>query len=141
MAGFIPDEGEAFVASLLYNNVNTDRGTDMELGCFTNVAPGDTITEATITEPTGTGYARIDLTDGSWIGAASLRSYAKQTFQNTNAPGGADWVGQIQGYFICTKGTTKRLINVEVDPNGPYTMTPQDTYGVTPNNTISDSLD
>ena len=89
MAGFVPNEGEALIASLVMQRVLTDRDANLELGLFTNSAPGETITEATLTEPSGTGYARIDLTDGSWTGSADARAYAQQTF--TGGAGG--WTG------------------------------------------------
>lgn len=135
MAGFCPNEGEALIADMVWKRVLTDRDANLELGLFTNVAPGETITEATITEPTGTGYARIDLTDASWTGSADARAYAQQTF--TGGAGG--WTGSIQGYFIATKasGGTQRILAIEVDPNGPYTINEGDTYKITPNMTHS----
>ena len=133
MAGFCPDEGEALIASWTFGNITTDKGTNMELGLFTNAAPGETITEATITEPTGTGYARIALTDGSWTGAADTRSYAQQTF----TAGAGGWSGSVQGYFISSNGTTARIVVIEVDSNGPYTFAEGDTYKITPQNTFA----
>lgn len=129
MAGFVPNEGEAAIGQLTYGRITTDYGADMQLGLFTNVAPGETITEATLTEPTGTGYARKTLTDGSWTGAADVRSYAEQVF--TGGAGG--WTGSIQGYFIVTNGTTQRITAIEVDSAGPYTIGEDDTYSITPN--------
>lgn len=133
MAGFLPNEGEAMIADQVMKNVTTDRGTDLELLLFTNVAPGETITEATLTEPTGTGYARITLTDASWTGSADARAYAQQTF--TGGAGG--WTGSIQGYAVVSKGTTPRIVAIEVDPSGPYTIAENDTYKITPNVTVA----
>jgi len=133
LAGFLPDEGEAMIADQVIKNITTDRGTDLELLLFTNVSPGETITEATLTEPTGTGYARINLTDASWTGSGDTRSYAQQTF--TGGSGG--WTGSIQGYAIVSKGTTPRIAQIEVDPNGPYTLNEGDTYKITPNLTVA----
>lgn len=135
MAGFLPDEGEALVANMVYKRTLTDRDADLELGLFTNTSPGETITEAAITEPTGTGYARITLTDASWTGTGDARAYAQQTF--TGGAGG--WTGSIQGYFIATKaaGGTQRLVAIEVDAAGPYTINENDTYKITPNVTIA----
>lgn len=133
MAGFCPDEGEKVIADMVWKRDLTDRIADLELGLFTNVAPGETITHSSLTEPTGTGYARISLTDASWTGSADARAYAQQTF--TGGAGG--WTGSIQGYFICTKGATKRILAIEVDPNGPYTINSGDTYKITPNMTHS----
>lgn len=135
MAGFVPNEGEAVLADMVCKRVLTDRDADLELGLFTNVAPDETITEATITEPTGTGYARITLTDASWTGSADARAYAQQTF--TGGAGG--WTGSVQGYFIATKaaGGTQRVLFIEVDGNGPYTINENDTYKITPNVTFA----
>lgn len=133
MPGFTPNEGEALAANLIYNNSDADRGSSMELALFTNVSPGETITEATLTEPTGTGYARITLADASWTGSADVRAYAQQTF--TGGAGG--WTGSIQGYAIVTTGTTARILHIEVDSAGPYTINEGDTYRITPSNTVS----
>lgn len=133
MAGFTPNEGETLIANLIFANADVDRGTDLELLLFTDTSPGETITAATLTEPTGTGYARIALTDGSWTVTDDTASYALQTF--TTGTGG--WSGSVQGYAIVTTGTTPRILTIEVDPNGPYTFNENDTYDVTPNVTIA----
>lgn len=135
MAGFCPNEGEACIADIVWKRVLTDRDADLELGLFTNSSPGETITEATLTEPSGTGYARITLTDANWTGSADARAYAQQTF--TGGSGG--WTGTVQGYFIATKssGGTQRILAIEVDTNGPYTINEGDTYKVTPTMTHS----
>jgi hypothetical protein len=135
MAGFTPDEGETLIAQAIHQRTHADRDADLELGLFTNAAPGETIAESAITEPTGTGYARINLTDASWSVVGDTASYAEQTF--TGGAGG--WTGAVQGYFIATKsaGGTKRLLYVEVDGNGPYTISENDTYKITPNITIA----
>lgn len=135
MAGFTPNEAEKLIADIIYKRVLTDRDADMELGLFTNSTVDETTTLASITEPTGTGYARITLTDASWTGATDTRSYAKQTF----TAGAGGWTGSVYGYFIATKsaGGTPRLLHLEVDPAGPYTFAANDTYDVTPNNTVA----
>ena len=133
MPGFTPNEGEAMIASLAINNVSTDRGTNLELMLFTNSTGVDeTITEAALNEPSGTGYARITLTDGSWTGSADSRSYAQQTFT-----AGGDWTGDVYGYAIVTTGSTPRILSIEIDGNGPYTITENDTYKVTPTITFA----
>jgi hypothetical protein len=131
MAGYVPDEGETLIANIIHKRTHADRDADLELGLFTNASPGETITHGAITEPTGTGYARITLTDASWSVTGDTASYAQQTF--TGGAGG--WSGSIRGYFICTKssGGTKRLLYVEVDAGGPYTINSGDTYKITPN--------
>lgn len=133
MAGLLPNEGETLVANLLFKNADVDRGTNLDLLLFTNTTAPETITEATITEPTGTGYARITLTDASWTVTGDTASYALQTF--TGGAGG--WTGSIYGYAIVTKGTTPRIVAIEVDAAGPYTIAENDTYDITPNITIA----
>lgn len=135
MAGFVPDEGEAAIANLVCKRFLTDRDANLELGLFTNAAAGEATTHAAITEPTGTGYARITLTDASWTGAADARAYAKQTF----TAGAGGWTGSVYGYFIATKaaGGTQRVLFMEIDASGPYTFAAGDTYDVTPNVTFA----
>ena len=47
MAGFTPDEGETLIGQVIFQRTHADRPADLELGLFTNVAPGETISEAT----------------------------------------------------------------------------------------------
>lgn len=129
MSGFTPDEGEAVIADLVYKGSSADRGTSLQLGLFTNASVSEATALAAITEPSGTGYARIPLTNASWTGAADTRSYAKQTF----TAGAGGWTGQVRGYFIATTGTTPRLLHIEVDAAGPYTMNASEIYEITPN--------
>lgn len=133
MAGFLPNEGETLNANLVLKNADVDRGTTLELILFTNAAPGETITAATLTQPTGTGYAAITLTDASWTVTGDTGAYALQTF--TGGAGG--WTGSIQGYAIITTGTTPRIVAIEVDAAGPYTIAENDTYDITPNITYA----
>jgi len=135
--GFLPDEGEILLLDLALSasnvntfQTNTDRIADLELGLFTNVAPADTIAESAITQPTGTGYARITLADATWT-LANPSVFTLQTF----TAGSGGWTGSVQGYFISTflGGTgTKRLLAIEVDASGPYTFADGDTYDITP---------
>ena len=135
MAGFTPNEGETLIAQVIHQRIHEDRDATLELGLFTNAAADEDLTEDTVTEPTGTGYARIVLTDASWDVTADLASYAQQTF--TGGAGG--WTGSIYGYFIASvsSGGTQRLLYVEIDGNGPYTINENDTYKITPQITIS----
>lgn len=133
MAGFLPNEGETLIANLAFKNADVDRGASLQLLLFTNVTPGETITAATLTEPTGTGYARKTLADASWTVTGDTASYALQTF--TGGAGG--WTGSIQGYAVVTTGTTPRILAIEVDASGPYTMNENDTYDITPNITLA----
>jgi len=133
MAGLTPDEGETLIANLIFKNADPDRGTNLELVLITNTVT-ETLTAATLTEPSGTGYARITLTDGSWTVTGDTASYATQTF----TAGSGGWVGSVTGYAIVTTGgTTSRIITAEEDPSGPYTFNENDTYDITPNITIA----
>lgn len=135
MAGFTPNEGETLIANVIHKRTHADRDATLELGLFTNTGADETLTHAAVTEPTGTGYARITLTDASWSVTNDVASYAQQTF--TGGAGG--WTGSIKGYFINTvsSGGTKRLLYVEIDAAGPYTINENDTYKITPSITIS----
>lgn len=135
MAGFRPDEGETASLDILLQRDLTDRDADLELGLFTNAAPGETITAAALTEPSGGGYARKTLTDGSWAESPQGQfNYAQQAF----TPAGASWAS-VQGYFIVTKsaGGTPRILAIEVDPNGPLTINDGNDYQITPQITAS----
>lgn len=134
MAGFTPNEGETLIANVIYKRTHADRDATLELGLFTNAGADETLTHAAVTEPTGTGYARITLTDASWVVSGDNASYAQQTF--TGGAGG--WSGSIKGYFINTvsSGGTKRLLHVEIDAAGPYVLAENDTYKITPSITI-----
>jgi hypothetical protein len=135
MAGFVPNEGEALIADLVCKRVLTDRDATLKLGLFTNASVGETTALAAITQPTGTGYAVITLTDASWTGTADTRAYAEQTF----TAGAGGWTGSVYGYFIYTvaAGGTARLLWLEVDALGPFTFAANDTYKVTPNFTVA----
>jgi hypothetical protein len=133
MAGILPNEGETLVANLLLKNADADRGTDLSLGLFTNTTAPETITAATLTEPTGGSYARKTLTDGSWTVTGDTGTYAAQTFTAT----GSAYTGSIYGYFIVTKGSTPRIVAIEVDNAGPYIMAQNDTYTITPTVTVA----
>ena len=133
MAGFRPDEGKVLSGNILLKSITTDRPVDLEIGLFTNAAATETLTELAVTEPAGAGYARKSLTDANWTELAEVFSYAVQTF----TPVGGNWAG-VQGYFIATKsgGGTQRLIAVEIDPNGPFTILDGNDYAITPNITM-----
>jgi hypothetical protein len=134
MAGFTPNEGETVIGQVIHQRTHADRDADLELGLFTDAAPAETITEATIGEPTGGSYARITLTDASWTVTGDNASYAQQTFTAT----GSDYSANVYGYFVATKssGGTQRLLYVEVDGSGPYDINQDDTYAITLSITI-----
>jgi hypothetical protein len=133
MAGIMTTEGETLMAEVVHQRIHIDRDADLLLGLFTNVGADDSLTEATVTEPSGTGYARITLTDATWNVTADTADYAQQTF--TGGAGG--WTGDVYGYFVASQGTTARLLYLEIDSGGSYTINENDTYKITLNITIS----
>lgn len=135
MAGFTPNEGETLIAQVIHQRTHVDRDATLKIGLFTNSAPGETTALGDITVPTGTGYAAQTLTDASWNCSGGVASYAQITF--TGGAGG--WTGSVYGYYIFTVsgGGTARLLYVEVDAAGPFTIAENDTYKITPNITIS----
>jgi len=133
MPGILPNEGETLVANLVFKNADVDRGTGLQLLLFTNATIGETTTAASLTEPTGAGYARITLIDANWNVTAGTASYPQQKF--TVGTGG--WTGQVYGYAVVTTGTTPRIVAIETDPYGPFTMVAADTYNVTPSITAA----
>jgi len=139
MSFFVFDSGAKVVFDALHKNITTDRGTDLEIGLFTNTGTDADIKAlalADLTEPTGGGYARKTLTDASWDNTTPrVSSYAKQTF---TATGGA-MTGTIRGWFICTKGTTKRALyggRFEDVPDG-IVLSEGNSVSYTPSNSFS----
>lgn len=134
MAAYLPDEGETFILNQVLKNITTDRGTDLHMGLFTNSTVSETTTYASITEPTGTGYARKTLTDASWTvsGTGTAATYAAQVFTATGT-----WVGNVYGYFIATKGSSPRLLALETISGGPYSFVNLDSISITPSITLA----
>jgi hypothetical protein len=128
MAGIIPDEGKTLLTNLIFKGGDVNRGTNLELGLFTNSSVSTSTILGDLVEPTGGSYARIQLVDANWSLVAGYAVYAMQSFQ----PVGTAYAQPIYGYFIATKGTVPKLLGLELDVNGPYTMTTTGLYDVTP---------
>lgn len=113
MPGITPNEGETLIGQLLYRRVLTDRDAGLQLGLFGNSTIAETITLGAISEPTGTGYARIELNDANWTVTGDTSSHPQQVF----TAGAGGWTPEVQGYFICSKsaGGTPRLLHIELD--------------------------
>lgn len=129
MAGGVAAEGLVVMGDLVFKGSNADRGTTLQLGLFTNsvnLAALKALALTSITEPTGGSYARKTLTDASWVNTDGVLTYPLQTF----TAGSGGYSGQVYGYFIATTGTTPRLLAVEIDPAGPYTMNAGDPYNI-----------
>lgn len=129
-----PDEAENRVANILFGSTAVD--ATLYLGLYTSPTsePAETAVVADLTEPSGSGYARITLTRGSWTVTSSAATYAQQTF---TASGGA-W-GNVYGYFINTasSGTGGKLMAVEQFSNGPFNIGDGDSVKVTPSITVA----
>lgn len=102
------------------------------VGLFMNTTePAKTATLASLTEPAGNGYGRIQLTDGDWTVASQLASNLQKTFTAS----GGDW-GDIYGWFLCTclSGASGKLYTVQLftDPIGPYTIHNGESVDITP---------
>lgn len=128
MTGLIPDEGEVLIANLIFKGGDANRGTSLQLGLMINTSVSETTVLADIVEPTGGTYARKTLADASWSVSGGFCTYALQTFQ----PVGSAYAQPITGYFIATTGTTPKLLAVEIDANGPYTIDTSNQYDITP---------
>lgn len=113
MPGITPDEGENLVARIIYRRDLGDRDAGLRLGVFTNTTIAESTTLASITEPTGTGYARLTLADNNWTVTGDTSAFPQQVF----TAGAGGWTPEIQGYFICTISAsgTPRLLHVELD--------------------------
>ena len=120
------DEGENRILNILFGSQAVD-GT-LYLGLYTDsTEPAETATIASLSEVSGSGYARKTLTRGSWSVVADAASYAAQTFTASGS-----W-GTVYGYFICTSADDSgKLLFVENFTNGPYTMSTNDAVTVTP---------
>lgn len=130
MAAYLPTEGEYLILDLVLRGVTTNRGLNLQIGLFTNATVNKSTTYATITEPTGSGYARKSLTDTSWVLSSSnptIATYPIQTFTATGT-----WVGNVYGYFIATTGSTPKLLTVETITGGPFSFLNGKSYSVTP---------
>lgn len=130
----ITSEGEELRVKMFAMRDFADREADLELGLYISTLTKSSVL-ADIQEPTGTGYARMNLIDANWTGAGNQRVYAEQVF--TAGTGG--WTGQIIGWFLATKsaGGTARLYSFRIIPGGPYDMPQGAVLRVTP--TLQDS--
>lgn len=135
MGGKIVTEGKIDVNSWYFKNDQTSRGANaLYLGLYLNTTePAVGITLATITELALTGYARIQLNDADWSGAADVVTNLEKTFT-----AGQDW-GNVYGYFICNvaSGTAGEIIFVEHFSTGPFNVANGKTIDITPKVTIS----
>ena len=132
MAGILTVDGAQYIDDLLLGDATA---TDLKVGLFTNAGEYATLKSlalASVTEPTGGGYARIDIAkaDASVNGTTKEISWVEKQFQRTT---GGTWTG-IRGAFIATTEATPRLIFIMIDPNNPtgFDIAEGHSYYVTP---------
>lgn len=126
MAGITPTEGQDYIAEVLYSQGTAPQ--DLSLGLFVNTA--GVLTEssayADITQASGSGYAEISLTAGSWsIATSGVATYPSQSWIATG-----DWAADVYGYYIRTMEATPRVLHFEYSPNGARTMENGNVYTV-----------
>ena len=124
------DLGENWTANVLFGSRSPD--TTLKIGLYTapTSEPGETATLSDLTEPSGNGYSRIDLSRGSWTVSGDTATYAEVTFTAS----GGNW-GNVYGYFICTSDGL--LLAAEHFANGPYNVTDGSSVKITPKIKIS----
>jgi hypothetical protein len=112
MALLFPDQGENMALEMI---VNKTAPQSLVLRLFSNnVTPGESDTEATYTECSGSGYAAINLTGATWgAAAAGSIAYAEQTFTFNAAL-------TAYGYYI-TQVTSGKLLYAERFSDAPHT--------------------
>ena len=132
MAGKWVDEGENRVANILFGSTAVDGSLYLRL--YTdNTEPAETDGLADVTEETGTGYAAITLTRGTWSITADVVQYAEQTFTAS----AADWVS-VYGYYIATStDNSGKLLAVENFTDGPYAVGDGNSIKIVPKITVA----
>lgn len=116
MAGFTVNEGLDYIASVVYAAGST---STLKLGLFTNVAGdlGLTSQWADVTQPSGSGYAEIDLATGSFSVTDGVVTYPQQSFTASS-----DWSpGDVYGYYVRTASGI--LVHAQYRDDGVFQMT------------------
>jgi len=118
MAGFTVDEGQNYIANVIYKAATQETYT---LGLFVNAA--GTLTTgsvwANVTEPSGAGYAEITLVAGTFtVDSGGEVTYPQQQWTATG-----DWSGgSIQGYYVRNNNASPKLIHVQYRDDAGFDM-------------------
>lgn len=118
MTGITAYEGTQYIGNVLYKGATQE---DLYLGLFTAPAVPNTSTEwGDITQPSGTGYAEIQLTTGNFtVSALGVVTYPQQVFT-----AGDDWSpGSVYGYYIRNDAGTPVILHMELLNSPPFQMT------------------
>lgn len=114
----VPNQGETIALEAL---VGKTAGQNLILKLFKNdVTPGQSTTEAGLTEADFTGYSAITLTAANWTATPADPShidYAQQTF--TSTAGSQNQA--VYGYYL-VQVTSGKLVWAERFSDGPYTI-------------------
>jgi hypothetical protein len=122
------DEGETAIGNVFFKG---SAQPDIYLGLYENsVEPAEDATLASLTEQSGSGYARIQLADGDWS-ESPIGTFTNT--QKTFTASGGDW-GDQYGYFLCdcASGTAGDLFAVEHFSDGPYAVNDGWSVKITP---------
>lgn len=113
------DEGENWLLDVAFKK-GTSPPTNLYLGLYTNTTePAEGASLASLTEPSGGGYARIAIACG---GDLTLSNDQVTAAQKIFAASGAAW-GNVYGYFIATSNDgSGKLLAVEQFSDGPYNV-------------------
>ncbi len=131
MAGKLTTLGQTNILTWFFENDQSSRTADkLYLGIYedtTEPVVGSTL--STITECTGTGYARINLLDADWTIVTDTATNLEKTFTAT-----ADWTTDVYGSFICdvSTGTSGLLLAVKHFTAAPFTVLNTKTVAVVP---------
>jgi hypothetical protein len=126
MAGFSPNEGLNYLGNIIYKGATQE---NLTLGLFTNVT--DDLTEtsvwADVTQPSGSGYAEVSLTQGTFtVAADGFVTYPQQSWTAN-----ADWSpGTVYGYYVRNNAGTPKLLHVQYRDGGAFDMTLGRVYTV-----------
>lgn len=140
MAEIYPDEGLDYILSIIPASGAPAPGS-LWLGLFTDFTASTVgtsgTTEATITEPTGGGYARVEITSGEWSGPTNIgadgagRRYTASGQQFSAS--GSDYSANVNGFFIASASTGGSLIFMaNFDDEQAVDVNDGDTLTVTP---------
>jgi len=123
VAGITPNEGQSYIAEAVYKNQFLDK----KIGLFTNTGSlSVTSTWASITQPSGGGYAEKDLVAGTYtVAAGGVTTYPLQTWTAVSTT----MTPAIYGYYIRTVEATPRIVHFEFN-DSPRTVADGDSYKV-----------
>jgi len=124
----IPNESETLILNVVFKRILTDRDATLEVLLYTNSGLNlETVAESDLTEVATGGYARLVLTDATWVVSGDEATYVAQDF----TPSGGVFAG-IEGAAVVsvTAGGTQRIIGIAPFPAAPVTIADSETIRV-----------